>query len=139
MSETVPSASPGRYELFVGSAEGFHPPVMRRVQESNGTQASLCEEPGQANIRLGQRTTSQGGSLARKRYQTGSVFLRGKSPVWIGRYREDVIGTDGRVVRKRRSVVLGTKKKSFQRSDWPSDALNNILRASMPLGTVPAE
>ena len=62
----------------------------------------------QANIRLGQRTTSQGSSLARKRYQTGSVFLRGKNPVWIGRYREDVIRPDGKVVRKRRSVVLGT-------------------------------
>jgi len=111
MSETVPSAPPGRYELFVGSTEGFHAPVMRRVQESNGTQASLCKEAGQANIRLGQRTTSQGGSLARKRYQTGSVFLRGKNPVWIGRYREDVIRPDGKVVRKRRSVVLGTKKE----------------------------
>lgn len=49
--------------------------------------------------------------MARKRYQTGSVFLRGKNPVWIGRYREDVIGPDGKVVRKRRSVVLGTRKE----------------------------
>lgn len=111
MSETVPSPSPGRYELFVGSAEGFHVAVMRRVHESNGTQASLPNETSQASIRQGQRTTSQGGSLARKRYQTGSVFLRGKNPVWIGRYREDVIRPDGKVVRKRRSIVLGTKKE----------------------------
>ena len=111
MSETIPSLSPGRYELFVGSAEGLHVPVMRRLQESNGTSASLSKETSQASIRQGQRTTSQGGSLARKRYQTGSVFLRGKNPVWIGRYREDVIRPDGKVVRKRRSVVLGTKKE----------------------------
>jgi len=49
--------------------------------------------------------------LARKRYQTGSVFLRGKNPVWIGRYREDVIGADGKVLRKRTSIVLGGKKE----------------------------
>ncbi len=111
MSETVPSAAPGRYELLVGSAAEFHAPVMRRVQESNGTQGSLCKEASQASIRQGQRTTSQGGSLARKRYQTGSVFLRGKNPVWIGRYRGAVIRPDGKVVRKRRSIVLGTKKE----------------------------
>ena len=49
--------------------------------------------------------------MARKRYQTGSVFLRGKNSVWIGRYREDVIGSDGKVRRKRTSVVLGSRKE----------------------------
>src|SRR5690349_24206356 len=111
MSETAPSAAPGRCELFVGSPEGFRVPVMRQLQDSNGTQVLLSKEASQASMRQGQRTTSQGGSLARKRYQTGSVFLRGKNPVWIGRYREDVIRPDGKVVRKRRSVVLGTKKE----------------------------
>lgn len=49
--------------------------------------------------------------MARRRYQKGSVFLRGKNPVWVGRYREDVIGPDGKIVRKRCSIVLGTRKE----------------------------
>jgi len=39
------------------------------------------------------------------------VFLRGKNPVWVGRYREDVIGPDGHPARVLKSVVLGTKKE----------------------------
>jgi hypothetical protein len=49
--------------------------------------------------------------MARKRYQSGCVFLRGKNPVWIGRYREDVIGPEGHPVRVLKSVVLGTKRE----------------------------
>jgi len=49
--------------------------------------------------------------MARRRYQKGSVFLRGKNPVWVGRYREDVIRHDGGIVRKRCSIVLGTKRE----------------------------
>ena len=51
------------------------------------------------------------GSMARRRFQTGCVFLRGKNPVWVGRYREDVIGPDGNPVRVLKSIVLGTKKE----------------------------
>jgi integrase len=47
-------------------------------------------------------------TVARPRWQTGWIFQRGKrNPVWIGRYREDVITTDGRRHRLQRSVVLG--------------------------------
>jgi integrase len=48
--------------------------------------------------------------MARRRYQRGSVFLRGKKPVWIGRFREDVIGENGAIIRRRCSIVLGTKR-----------------------------
>jgi hypothetical protein len=49
--------------------------------------------------------------MARRRYQDGSSFLRGreKKQKWIGRYREDVVLADGSVERRRHSVVLGTK------------------------------
>ena len=48
--------------------------------------------------------------MARRRYQTGWVFLRGTNPPkWIGRYREDRVGQDGTVRRIKNSVVLGTK------------------------------
>jgi len=55
--------------------------------------------------------TGQGGSLARKRFQKGTLFLRGKNPVWVGRYREDVIGPDGQVRRERKAIVLGAKRE----------------------------
>jgi integrase len=46
--------------------------------------------------------------MARRRYQTGELFKRGKrNPVWTGRYREDVIQSDGQTRRIYRSVVLG--------------------------------
>lgn len=49
-------------------------------------------------------------SVARRRYQRGSVVLRGKiRPAWIGRWREDLI-VNGRVKRIRKSEFLGYKK-----------------------------
>jgi integrase len=46
-------------------------------------------------------------TVARPRWQTGWIFQRGKrNPVWIGRYREDVLA-DGRRQRRQRSIVLG--------------------------------
>jgi len=47
--------------------------------------------------------------VARRRYQTGCVFKRGKRrKVWIARWREDVLCEDGKVGRILRSVVLGS-------------------------------
>jgi integrase len=65
----------------------------------------------------GQQIGERGGSLARRRYQKGRVFLRGiKNPVWVGRWREDEI-KDGRICRIERSEVLGSK------SDFPTKRL----------------
>src|SRR5947209_16404381 len=57
----------------------------------------------------GQPASEQGGySLARRRFQRGSLFVRGKERrVWIGRWREDVIEA-GQVRRVYRSEVIGT-------------------------------
>jgi len=51
--------------------------------------------------------------MARQRYQEGSVYLRqGKRQVvWIGRWREDEIGQDGKVRRVCRKQVLGSKRE----------------------------
>ena len=49
--------------------------------------------------------------MARRRYQKGSVFLRGKrQPVWIGRWLEDEIQPDGTIRRVHRSEVLAAFK-----------------------------
>lgn len=47
--------------------------------------------------------------MARRRYQKGSLFLRGKrEKVWVGRWLEDEVHPDGTVHRRHRSEVLGT-------------------------------
>jgi integrase len=54
----------------------------------------------------------EGGSMARRRYQKGRVFLRGKrNPVWVRRWREDVVQPDGTVRRVERSEVLATRRE----------------------------
>lgn len=61
-----------------------------------------------ATIPAVKRTERAGGSLARSRFQRGSIFLRGKRPVWVGRWWEDFrIGED--IERIRCSKVIGTK------------------------------
>ena len=56
--------------------------------------------------------------MARRRFQRGSVLLRGKRrPKWVGRWREDVINSEGKLVRINRKEVLGTK------SDFPTKKL----------------
>jgi integrase len=56
--------------------------------------------------------------MARRRFQHGSVALRGKrARVWVGRWREDVINAEGRLVRINRKEVLGTT------ADFPTKKL----------------
>ena len=51
----------------------------------------------------------KGGSMARKRYQKGSLLLRGKRErKWFGQYREDIVNSTGQVERVLRKVALGT-------------------------------
>ena len=48
-------------------------------------------------------------TMARPRYQDGSLFIRGKrTKVWVARWREDVIQEDGTLNRTQRTVVLGS-------------------------------
>jgi integrase len=48
--------------------------------------------------------------MARRRYQRGYLYLRGRrTSVWVGRWREDVMRSDGSVQRIRRSFVIGTR------------------------------
>ena len=56
--------------------------------------------------------------MARRRYQQGRVFLRGKHPPkWVGRWREDILSDGGKVKRVERSIVLGT------RTEFPTERL----------------
>src|ERR1700674_3155319 len=58
--------------------------------------------------RVAQSTSQENGSMARRRHQAGRVIVRGKKkPVFVGRWREDVIQGD-QTIRIERSMVLGT-------------------------------
>jgi len=69
-------------------------------------------------------SSSLGGSMARRRYQKGRVFIRGvRKRVWVGRWREDEVQADGSIRRIEKSQVLGpeselkTKKLAQRRLD----------------------
>jgi len=84
-------------------------------------QFELTESAGPISLNgQGQQIGEQGGPvLARRRYQKGSLFLRGGS--WVLRWREDVI-ENGAIRRIYRSEVLGDK------SEYPTRRL--ALRAA---------
>jgi len=66
--------------------------------------------------KLERATEKREESVARPRWQQGWLFQRGKGKkVWVGRYREDVIGEDGARRRRARSVVLGTIREVSKR------------------------
>jgi len=55
-------------------------------------------------------------TMARPRYQDGSLFIRGKrTKMWIARWREDVIREDGTLNRTQRTVVLGSLSELSRR------------------------
>jgi integrase len=59
--------------------------------------------------------------MARRRFQRGQLLLRGKKrPVWVGRWREDII-ENGRIRRVQKCKILGSK------ADYPTRKL--ALRA----------
>ena len=61
--------------------------------------------------RAGQWSQRAKGFIGSKTFSERMCVLRGKHTVWIGRYREDVIGPDGQVSRDRKAIVLGTKRE----------------------------
>src|ERR1035441_5183193 len=54
-------------------------------------------------------------TMARPRYQDGSLSVRGRKKVWIARWREDVIREDGTMARTHRRVVLGAVNELSRR------------------------
>ena len=100
----------------------------------------MAGTPQNTNRELLQFTPSQpdqrnrGNSLARRRYQQGSVKLvNGK---FIGRWREDVVLPNGTVKRLNRKKVLGTKE-DFKTKREAQRAMNLILAPINSLGYRP--
>jgi len=87
-------------------------PVQQAQQDSVPGDKSTTLQPGQSSQRIGER------SMARRRYQRGSLILRGRrEKKWVGRWLEDEIHPDGSVHRRHRSEVLGTIR------DYPTKRL----------------
>jgi len=73
--------------------------------DSSVSPRDLCTIPAQGQRVIGLK----GPSMARKRYQQGTIMLRGKRrKVWILRWREDIEQPDGFVQRVERKTLLGT-------------------------------
>jgi integrase len=100
---------PDDLRIAIGTPETDDPgvselPSLDKLPASERPFTTNCDT-FRAEHRIGER----GGKLARRRYQKGRVFLRGKkNPVWVGRWREDVM-EDGCIRRIERAEVLGSK------------------------------
>jgi integrase len=62
----------------------------------------------------GQRVSGPEVKMARRRYQKGSIRLRGRQ--WTLRWREDVVLADGTVKREQRTTLLGTLAEILTKS-----------------------
>jgi len=77
--------------------------------------------------------------MARKRFQRGQLLLRGtRHPVWVGRWREDVI-EGGQIKRVQRKEILGTKadyptrKLAFRALEERLSNINNLTYRPRPV------
>jgi hypothetical protein len=80
--------------------------------------------------------------MARRRFQRGSLILRGtKEKKWVAKWREDVIESSGRVRRVQRREVIGTKedyptRKLAQRAlDQRLSDVNSLTYRARPMAT----
>lgn len=80
---------------------------------ASAPQFDLQPEPATTMLHgQGQRFNERGGTIARRRYQTGQLLLkqRGEERFWVGRWREDVI-EEGGTRRIRKTEVLGSLRQ----------------------------
>src|SRR5438270_12530276 len=81
----------------------------------------------------------KGGILARKRhFQRGSLFQRGKrNKVWVARWWEEIISSEGTVGRVRRSEILG--KVSELRTRRQAEELMSLRMRQVNRGSYSVE
>src|SRR5712672_450173 len=91
----MPDAGPAKVEA-----------VSFETTESPEQKESSC---GNVRDRKGAESTSKEASMARRRFQEGQVYKRGKS--WIGRWREDILLPSGNIKRIRRARAIGSLRE----------------------------
>jgi integrase len=88
-------------------------------QLSTGTSVTLVSETDGAKVSPATPLPVQAGRVAlRRRFQKGTMIVRGKIPVRCGVYREDVLQSDGTFKRVQRCVVLGPASSLSERAAW---------------------
>ncbi len=100
----------------------YQPPIAMKAKEPSWGRAKRPEGLRASTVESRVESLSQqrkaGISLARRRYQKGTVIKRGtREKVWVGRWLEDVILPDGTIKRVHKSEVLGSVK------DYPTKRL----------------
>lgn len=85
---------------------------MRSVHLGPKLESSLEKHTLTDTIRLAIDSAARNGeTVARRRYQRGSVFLNKAKTVWLGMYAEYVLDSNGVEKRSRRQIVLGPVRK----------------------------
>ena len=78
-----------------------------------------CAEPVLASTPVTPSTASTGGkTVPRRRFQRGTLIVRGKKPMRCGIYREDVLQSNGTFKRVQRCAVLGPASSLSERAAW---------------------
>jgi integrase len=68
----------------------------------------LLKNQYSGNVSVSGKSLGKAAMQIQRRYQSGSVFKRGKQKVWFGMFREDVRKADGTLERRQRKIRLGT-------------------------------
>jgi len=94
-------------------------------RDSSAAQASteqpvpLVASSGDATVSTATPLPVQAERVAlRRRFQKGTVIIRGKKPTRCGIYREDVLQANGTFKRVQRCVVLGPLSSLSERAAW---------------------
>lgn len=92
----------------------------------------LLKNQYSGNVSASGKSLGKASMVIQRRYQSGSVYKRGKKKVWFGMFREDVRKPDGTLERRQRKIRLGTL------SDLPTKhAAMNELQRQMTLNRKP--
>jgi integrase len=87
-------------------------------QLSTGTTVTLVSRTDGATVSIATSLPVQAGVALRRRFQKGTLIVRGKTPVRCGVYREDVLQANGTFKRVQRCVVLGPVSSLSERAAW---------------------
>jgi len=88
-------------------------------QASTGTSVTVTAGTADATFPTATPLPVQAGRVAlRRRFQKGTLIIRGKKPTRCGVYREDVLQPNGTFKRIQRCVVLGPVSSLSERAAW---------------------
>jgi integrase len=94
-------------------------PLRNEGQLSTGTFVTLVSGTDGVKVSTAMPLPVQAGRLAlRRRFQRGTLIVRGKKPTRCGVFREDVLQSNGTFKRMQRCVVLGPVSSLSERAAW---------------------